>query len=30
MEIKSSDVWEMKMLQNNKEVAALTFTRVKR
>ena len=30
MEIKSSNVWEMKMLQNNKEVAGLTFTRVKK
>lgn len=30
MEIKSSDVWVMTMLQNNKEVAGLTFTRVKK
>jgi hypothetical protein len=29
MEIKSTDIWTMKMLQNNKEVAGLTFTRVK-
>jgi hypothetical protein len=28
MEIKFPDVWAMKMLQNNQEVAALTFTRV--
>jgi len=28
MEIKSHDVWAMKMLQNNKEVAGLTFTRI--
>ena len=30
MEIKSPDVWTMKMLQNNKELAGLTFTRVKK
>ena len=30
MEIKSPDVWVLKILQNNKEVAGLTFTRVKK
>lgn len=30
MEIKSSEEWVMKILQNNKEVAGLTFTRVKK
>lgn len=30
MDIKSADTWVMKMLQNNKEIVGLTFTRVKK
>jgi hypothetical protein len=30
MEIKSTDEWVLKMLQNNKDAALLTFTRIKK
>lgn len=30
MEIKSSDIWVLKMLQNNKEVIVLTYTLIKK